>query len=311
METKSVILGLFVALTAMFASCSDDDGNGNGNGFSKDKAEQLLKDKYGTDRIEWRKDGKYDVAQLYVPVSRAADVDTVNVWFEGAFIRLAEEEIGFKKLPQAVQDEFNRTKDAQGNFYKDETIWERDDAAKLEREGVVVYKIEVEAVKNDEERALYYNDKGALIKDVSDEEERPLEIPAKISEWVTKNYKDAVIVDYEAEEEDGTMEYELDLLKGNVTIELTLDKDLKIIEEEYEYKKIDDIEDVKVRDAIKDKIEGNTFGLTVDDLDKIEMEVEKDGKKVYEVQFEKGDNEYELTIEELAGDLQVGEIVED
>lgn len=330
MSKKLFIFGLILALSAAFTACSDDDG-GKGSSFAS-KEEILLK-KYPTAaNINWKKsnDKKYDIATFTLPkvTPRATDsnVDTVSVWFGNKDnIRLVDQEISYSELPEAVRQSFEKTKcnPVKGisdqtlinTLYRDAQVWETDDVYKLERDGVVSYKIEMESVRNEVEIDLYYDAQGILLKEVEDDgdrEEMPLEIPDAVKDWVARNHANAEIIDYESEKEDGVVEHELDLKEGRVIVEITLVEEngtLKLDEEEYNYPDINALP-ADIKAEVEKAIAAQSV-VTAEDIEDIEM-VKEEGAEIYTVEFEKGDDEYELKITRNSDQtITVGDIVQE
>lgn len=319
MKTKLFLFGLLLAAGAVFTACNDDDG---GNSTNENKEKTLLAKYPQAQNINWTKskDNKYDIATFILLRTRAADADTVQVWFgQDDDIRLANQEIPFNQLPAAVQSSFAKTKcnlpegevdkSLLKTLYSNSQLWETDDIYRLERDGAVSYKLEMEAVPSETEVNLYYDEQGILLKEVSgDEEELPLEIPDNIREWITTNYKDAEILDYEADEEEGGTEYELDLKLERVVIEITLTNDLQIKDEEYNYPDMDALrQDIKAK---AQELLATLTGITEKDITEIEMEKEADGSEVYTIELEKGDREITLEITDNQGVIS-GEVIEE
>lgn len=319
MKTKLFLFGLLLAAGAVFTACNDDDGGNSTNG---NKEKTLLAKYPQAQNINWTKskDNKYDIATFILLRTRAADADTVQVWFgQDDDIRLANQEIPFNQLPAAVQSSFAKTKcnlpegeidkSLLKTLYSNSQLWETDDIYRLERDGAVSYKLEMEAVPSETEVNLYYDEQGILLKEVSgDEEELPLEIPDNIREWITTNYKDAEILDYEADEEEGGTEYELDLKLERVVIEITLTNDLQIKDEEYNYPDMDALhQDIKAK---AQELLATLTGITEEDITEIEMEKEADGSEVYTIELEKGDREITLEITDNQGVIS-GEVIEE
>lgn len=306
MKTNLIFFALLLAVSVLLPACNDDDNN-DGNYTTKEKT--LLSKYPKAENITWKKSGdnKYDIATFTLPkVVKAALNDTVQVWFgQDENIRLVNQEISFSKLPELVQRSFEKTKcqPEKGNIgalllntlYADNGIWEIDDVCKLERDGVIAYKIEMEALAQDVEIDLYYDEQGILTKETPDDgEETPLEIPISIKEWVQGHYPDTEILDYEMEEEKDGIEHEVDLKIGKIVLEIVLiekNKQLEIVEEEYNYASLDDLPE-KVVAKFRELLATETR-VSEADIDDITMEKEN-GNEVYSIELEKG--ELEITI---------------
>lgn len=326
MKTKLFILGFMIAVSSLFTACQDDDHTDNTLG----NKEKVLLSKYPqAQNINWRKskDNKYDIATFTLPFTKvvAANADTVQVWFgQNDNIRLTHQEISFNALPAAVKKSFGKTKcnplkglsDATllNTSYQDTQIWEIDDVYKLERDGAVSYKIEMDALYKDIEINLYYDEQGILLKEIldDDEEETPLEIPQSIKEWLDTNHKNAEILDYESDEEDHGKEHELDLKEGEIILEITLleaNGKLLLTEEEYNYPNLNALPDDVKNKALE--LLGTLTDITEEDIHEIEMEKEKNGNEVYSIELEKGNKEITIEItKDSQGNLS-GETNED
>ncbi|MEG1738132.1 MAG: PepSY-like domain-containing protein [Odoribacter sp.] len=305
MKIRLLILGLLFATGACIVACSEDDDNGGTNGVHIGNKEKALLSKYPqAENFQWKKskDQKYDIATFIlskVPSKAAVTpTDTVNVWFgENEKMRLIDEEIAFEALPEAVKSKFAKTNSIlDKSLYSDVKQWEMDDVYKLERDGVVSYKIEMENIATEKEYDLYYDALGILIKEVEDmdeeEDEAPLEIPEDIKNWVTKNYAGAEILDFEMEEENGVKLYELDLKQGKLIIEIELSADL-IATEEYNYPTPEALP-AEILAKLKEVIAKQAvYALT--DIDDIEM-TKENGSEIYSIEFEKGKVECSLSI---------------
>lgn len=311
MKTKLFILGLMIAVSSLFTACQDDDKADNT--FSN--KEKVLLSKYPqAQNINWKKskDNKYDIATFILPGTKAiaTNADTVQVWFgQNDNIRLAHQEISYNALPATIKKSFEKTKcnplkglsDATllNTSYQDIKIWKIDDIYKLERDGAVSYKIEIDALNKDIEINLYYDEQGILLKEIldDDEEETPLEIPQSIKEWIDANHKNAGILDYELDEEDHGKEHELDLKEGKIILEITLQETngkLSLTEEEYNYPELNALPDDVKNKALE--LLGHLSDWNEEDIHEIEMEKEKNGNEVYTIELEKGEKEITIGI---------------
>lgn len=308
MKTKLILLGILLAVSAVFTACNDDDGGNNSNNENENREKTLLAKYPQAQNISWAKskDNKYDIATFILLQTKAATADTVQVWFgQNDNIRLVNQEISFKQLPAAVQSSFEKTKcnptkgdigkSLLNTLYSNQQLWETDDIYKLERDGVISYKMEMEALQPEIEINLYYDEQGILLKEViENEEELPLEIPENIRTWVTTNYKDAEILDYEMEEEKGVTEHELDLKQGKIVIEITLNNNLRVTEEEYNYPNLETLPQV-IQTKFQELL-GTLTGIAEEDITEIEMEKDPDGSEVYTIELEKVDREITMEI---------------
>ncbi|MEG1955859.1 MAG: hypothetical protein RR066_07405 [Mucinivorans sp.] len=217
---KQLIVLLIMVCT--FAACNHNDKD------SFNRLDKLLLQKYPfATNIHWTNKGKYSVASFWVPRSRA-ESDSVAVWFgPDDQMDLIDEEIAFAELPIAVQEKFKKIKSKiDKQLYSNTSFWVIDDVCKLERDGLLSYKIEVEAVADDDiEVDIYFDAQGVMLKEVQDideDTEEPFEIPDNVAKWITKNFPKADVLYYEAEQEGGVNIHELDLSDGAVIIEVEL-----------------------------------------------------------------------------------------
>lgn len=138
-------------------------------------------------------------------------------FFKNGDWRMSEKDITYAQLPVAIQGAFEASEYA---------AWKIDDVELLSREGMEsVYVIEVE--KGNEEYELYYSEDGVLFRAVLDtdkDDDRddllPEDLPQVVTDFVQKNFPNAIIV--EAEFEDGLLE--VDVIDGLEALEVTFDK---------------------------------------------------------------------------------------
>ncbi|MEG1623041.1 MAG: PepSY-like domain-containing protein [Alistipes sp.] len=310
MKMKLSILGLLLALGVLFVSCSKDKDSDSGKVINN--REQALLNKYpNASAISWKKskDNKYDIATFNLPKGTRAGngVANVSAWFapNDATMCLVDQEITFEELPVAVQDKFATLKSAfNQELYSNTAFWMLDDVCKLERDGVVSYKIEVEGVQAEIEVDLYFDEQGILLKEVEDidtqddedgEEETPLEIPENVANWITANYPNAEILDYEMEEENGVRVHELDLKEQNIIIEVTLTEGAEGLTAEIEnyYPNVEALPQ-DILEKLKEAIAKQTL-FVLADVDEIEM-ITINGDEIYTIEFENETAEGEVDI---------------
>lgn len=313
MKTKLFILGLLMAACSLFTACQDDDNTGS----DFDNKEKILLSRYPqAENINWKKskDNRYDIATFTLPseVTKAANraVDMLEVWFgQNDNICLITREIAFPALPDAIKNSFQHTKcnPAQGlldetllnTSYSNTQIWEIDDIYKLERDGAISYKIEMEAHHKEVEINLYYDEQGILLREVTDDQEieTPFEIPNQIKEWINTNHQNAEILTYERESEKGRIEHELVLKEGKIILEITLGEingGLTILEEEYNYPNLDALpEDIRAK---ANELLATLQDMSGNDIQEIEMRKDLQGKQIYSIELEKGNKEITIKI---------------
>lgn len=158
MIMKAKIYGLFLALlgAVSLTSCDKDDD------LRLSEVPDAVLDSFESDfpnagRVEWEKKSGYIVADFWQD-----GVDT-QVWYDsnGHWL-MTEFDWGtqLSLLPQVVQDAFQESQYA---------AWHVEDIHKYERTNDVFYLIEVET-KGKQDRNLYYNEEGSLLKDEVDKE---------------------------------------------------------------------------------------------------------------------------------------------
>ncbi|MEG2370799.1 MAG: hypothetical protein RSB23_06515 [Alistipes sp.] len=323
MKIKLSVLGLFLATCIAFVGCSNDN---DGEKIASNRERVLLNKYPNASAIIWgkSKNGKYDIATFTLSKGRAAAgaADQVTAWFgQGSDdIRLVDQEITFAELPTEVQTKFNETRSIYNKeLYGDKAFWTADDVYKLERDGVVSYKIEADGVKVDVEMDLYFDVQGILLKEVQDteesnddEEETPLEIPENVAAWITTNHPNAEILDYDVETENGVRIHELDLKEQNIIMEVRLTETATgfTVDIEKNFPNVDALpQDILAK--LKEVIAKQTT-FVIGDIEDIEM-VNIDEAEVYTFEFEKDDVEAELEIAKnsdgtyVVGDIEIEE----
>lgn len=314
---------LMVMLLGMLMSCNNDNDD-----VVADAKELILMNKYpNAQNLSWGKsaDKKYDIATFTLPRTRAAVLDTVNVWFgSNNDMRLVKEEISFDNLSADIKEAFDRAicRPLNGvsdntlinTRYSDAKVWEVDDVYQLEKDGVVSYRIEMETVssrKDEVEMVLIYDVQGILLNEyeaADDDDEAPLEVPAHILSWIEDNFAGSEILDYEQEDEDGEIEHEIDLKLDNIIIEVELSEvagQITVTEIEYNFPSLNALP-AAVKEKAIELIEA-LEAFTVADVCEIEMEVSEEDEEVYEIELRNADKEIELTIIRSAdGTVTVG-----
>jgi len=197
-------LKLFFMLVAMgmlslsIQSCDDDDDEN-----APQKWESAFVQKFGNEAHSWSTRGAKYVAKF------KQDNLEKEAWFDanGEWL-MTETDIKYESLPTEVKTAFEKL---QTSTYKD---WTRDDVDMLERKGMeTVYVIEVE--KGKEEKDLYFDVKGNLLKeDVDNGKDSEHYLPSELDAAVTKvlNEKYAGYKLLEAEVDRTTKLLEVDIL---------------------------------------------------------------------------------------------------
>lgn len=165
---KAIGLFFFAVLVA-FGLCSFSDGD-DGTDSRKVSIAVLkaFEQKYPQAvSVDWDKEGKYYVVDFRALKEgvQSKGACEMEAWFDmDANWRMTVTDIGFDMLPQEVKDGFKACKFAD---------WRVDDVHIVERNGKPAeYVIEVE--KGRDERDLYFNIKGELVKELRDSDYKSL-----------------------------------------------------------------------------------------------------------------------------------------
>jgi len=155
---KAKFYGLFLALlgAVSLTSCDEDDD------LRLSEVPEVVLESFevkfpNASRAEWEKKGSYIVADFW------QDGMETHVWYNpnGDWLMTEYDQgVNLSALPLVVQDAF------QGSQY---ASWHVEDINKYERVNDVFFLIEVET-KGQQDRNLYYNEEGGLLKDEVDRE---------------------------------------------------------------------------------------------------------------------------------------------
>lgn len=245
---------LLGAAMLVFAACSSDDENNGNNGgnitpdnLPKPVVTTFSKQFPNATNVKWTEKKNYYVAtfDLKKGKTRAEATKPQNeAWYtQNGECSLSEQEISVDELKSQYAKAWNAY--SQSTYAKDG--YKIDDVDLLKRnldengEAEVIIKLEVE--KGEVEYELYYTIEGVLVKEVADNDESDddenLPCPQELVDYVGKNYKDAVIVDFEEDTNDKTKatEYEVEILRSvkmggtpiQIEYELLFDKDYKFL----------------------------------------------------------------------------------
>ena len=225
---------------AMFllAACGNDDETPN-NGIDNlpSAVSSAFKKQFpDATNIKWAEKDNYFVASFDLKAksrAEAANTPKNEAWYtqEGK-CNLSELELSPAELEAGYAKIFAAWK-ATTYFADGYTIDDIDLLQRTENTDDRIVKIEVE--KGELERSLYFTLEGKLVKDVpgDDDSDDNMPCPQEIVSYIEKNYKDAVIVDFEKEEEKGIVTYEVEILTQMGTIgiekELIFDKDYQFM----------------------------------------------------------------------------------
>lgn len=185
MKTRNTFLSMLaIAGTFMTTSCDDNDDK-----WTPDQhIVSALDSKYpGISKVDWDKEQNYYVADFrYENIEREA-------WFsEGGEWVMTESDITYEMLPQAVKTSFEAS---------EYNSWRKEDIDMLERLNTeTLYILDLE--QGEQEVDLYYNEKGDLIKTVTDSDDHshmPIQLTNKQQELINSRYAGATIVDVDKE----------------------------------------------------------------------------------------------------------------
>ncbi|MEG1838632.1 MAG: PepSY-like domain-containing protein [Bacteroidaceae bacterium] len=210
MKTTNLLLLLCLMLLSSCNNDSNDSPNFN---------EQLLKRFPNATNVVWRTSNNYQVATFSLAKQSKAQAQPGKVneaWFQtSGDCVMTEIEIPISELPAAVVAGWEAT-----TFFKDK--YQLDDIDKLERDGNVMYKLEVETTKDEYE--LFFSIDGKLMHskldaDDTDIAEENIPTPKAISDFILGKYKDAKIIECELEEDKAnkTKFYEVEFIDKDAT----------------------------------------------------------------------------------------------
>lgn len=202
---KLKIFTLLLALGAAWSLQSCDNNDDDSINVPA-QLQNAFSEKYpNVANVRWESKAGYYVADFH-------DGYEASAWFtpNGEW-QMTETDIPYDALPQAVKTTFDASE------YKK---WLVDDVDKLERKGFeTIYVIEVE--KQNEERDLYYSEKGDLIKTVvdldddRDEQYLPVQLTDAMKNILNEKYPGASILEVDIESDRNDWDYgftEVDIL---------------------------------------------------------------------------------------------------
>lgn len=217
---KLKIFTFLLALGAAWSlqSCdNDDDGSIN----VPAQLQNAFLEKYpNVANVRWESKAGYYVADFHNGYEASAWFTPNGEW------QMTETDIPYDALPQQVRATFETSE------YKKGSGWLVDDVDKLERKGFeTIYVIEVE--KQNEERDLYYSEKGDLIKTVvdldddRDEQYLPVQLTDAMKNILNEKYPGASILEVDIENDRNDWDYgftEVDILHEGKNKDVLFDK---------------------------------------------------------------------------------------
>lgn len=236
-----LLLGLALVL---FAACSDDDNTKKEGTANVPEAVNSAFEKQfpNATNVTWAEKNSYYVASFDLKAKSRAEATPApknEAWYtqEGK-CNLSELELSATELESGYAKVFAAWK-ATPYFTDGYAIDDIDLLQRTESADDKIIKIEIE--KGDKERDLYFTLEGKLVKDVPDEDDSDdnQPCPQEIVSYIEKNYKGAVVVDFEKEEEKGVVTYEVEILTMMGTIEmekeLVFDKDYQFVSAQIDF----------------------------------------------------------------------------
>lgn len=245
MTRKLNLSHLFLGLAmVLFAACNDDnDTKKEGAANVPEAVNSAFERQFpNATNVTWTEKNNYYVASFDLKAKSRAEVTAApknEAWYtqEGK-CNLSELELSATELESAYTKVFSAWK-ATAYFTDGYTIDDIDLLQRTENADDKIIKIEIE--KDKLERDLYFTPEGKLVKDVPDEDDSDdnQPCPQEIMSYIEKNYKGAVVVDFEKEEEKGVVTYEVEILTTMGTIEmekeLVFDKDYQFVNAQIDF----------------------------------------------------------------------------
>lgn len=245
MRKKLNLTCLLAGLTlVLFAACSDDDNTKKGSAGDVPEAVNSAFEKQfpNATNVTWAEKNNYYVASFDLKAKSRAEATPApknEAWYtqEGK-CNLSELELSATELESGYAKVFAAWK-ATPYFTDGYTIDDIDLLQRTESAGDKIIKIEIE--KGETERDLYFTLEGKLVKDVPDEDDSDdnQPCPQEIVSYIEKNYKGAVVVDFEKEDDKGVVTYEVEILTMMGTIEmekeLVFDKDYQFVSAQIDF----------------------------------------------------------------------------
>ena len=267
-EMKKTFLSLvfLLGLSYAWAACDDDD---NRYKPSEEIITSFNSQFPGVKNVEWEKKNVYQVADFM------QDGVEKEAWFDSAGnLLLTEEDLPYSLLPATIREWIASSEYA---------AWQIDDVDKVIRNGqATVYVVELESGKS--EVYIYFTETGEWIKtqqNASDSSDKylPTTMPDAIQNYLTENYPQAVVLDFEKEK----VGYELDILDAGVKKELAFDMQMQWVSTHY------DVSPLSLPQTVKDALAQSQWAdWRIDDA---EYWQETGKKDYYELELEQGSTE--------------------
>lgn len=230
-----------------------------------------LNNKYPkAEKIEWEVKQGYYVADFYDQgLKNEAWFDEAGKWM------MTETDLKYKNLPQAVQDNFEKS------MYKS---WNKDDIEKIERAGMKTVYI-IEAKKEGQKTNLYYGENGQFVKAMHTQDNVAgfLPVNSVLRDKIKQKYPDATVI--EIDHDNGKQE--IDILDNGKSKEVIFDGD-NWISTSWEISK------AEVPSMVMNAFRKSDYGkYRIDDIHFYETPE----RSFYYFDLEHGDNDVHLAIE--------------
>ncbi len=264
---------LFLGLTFVLASCSDNDDPGPQNGNVPESILNQFNEQFpDAQNVIWETKASGYYTASFTTADNPQNQSTA--WFsnQGQW-DMTHYEIPFSALPQAVKDAFNESAYGQSG-----SGWRLDDdeVDVLDRNGnEKLYIIEVKKNENgiETEVDLYFTENGILTKEIADTEKDddyyedylPQQPQGSIQEWLAASkYKDAKIIEIDSED-DGT---EVELIYEGKKVEILFDRSQQWIYSKTEFgRRNQDQVPAIILDAVKQSAYWQDGATHIDDID--------------------------------------------
>ena len=286
MKKKTNLLILLLGVVTIFISaCNNKDEspkNESNNNLPEVVSSAFAKQFPNATNVKWIEKNNYHVASFDLTAKSRTEAKPGNlneVWYtpQGS-CGLIELELSMAELEQDFNAVFTTWKKS---IYFTEA-YQIDDVDLLQRDNNsndTVVKIEIE--KGELERELYFATSGVLVKDVvsSDDDEENLPCPQQLTDYINNHYSDAIIVDFEADDEDGTYEVEILFTQTDIEKELVFNKKYELISIEIDMNDDDLIELIKSQFTAEEIAEIETLTGEAD-MYEWEVELREDSQEV-------------------------------
>ena len=281
MKKKTNLLMLLLGVAIIFISACNNEKESNDN-LPEVVLSAFAKQFPNATNVKWVEKNNYYVASFDLTAKSRTEAKPGNlneVWYTSqGSCGLIELELSMTELEQDYNAVFASWKKS---VYFTEG-YQIDDVDLLQRDANSddkIVKIEIE--KGELERELYFATSGLLVKDMvsSDDDEQNLPCPQQLTDYINNHYSDAIIVDFEVEDEDGTYEVEILFAQTDIEKELVFNKKYELISIEIDMNDDDLIELIKSQ-FTADEIAGIVTLTGEADMSEWEVELREDAQEI-------------------------------